>query len=88
MYIIKGFKMKQLGVSQAQAKFTTILSNNENVLIVDKKTKTKKAVILSYKDYQRLINQNKKPKKTFDKFVGVLNKDFKSDDEKYNRIIN
>ena len=47
--------MKEIGVLQAQAEFTTILSNNENVLIVDKKTKTKKAVILSYKDYQRLI---------------------------------
>jgi len=80
--------MKELGVLQAQAEFTTILSNNENVLIVDKKTKTKKAVILSYKDYQRLINHNKKPKKIFDKFVGVLSKDFKSNDEKYNRIIN
>jgi len=79
--------MKELGVSQAQAKFTTILSNSENVLIVDKKTKTKKAVILSYKDYQKLLKQSKKPKNSFNKFVGILDKNFKTDDEKYNRIV-
>jgi len=79
--------MRELGVAQAQAKFTTILSNSENVLIVDKKTKTKKAVILSYKDYQKLLKQSKKPKNSFNKFVGILDKNFKTDDEKYNRIV-
>ena len=79
--------MRELGVAQAQAKFTTILSNSENVLIVDKKTKTKKAVILSYKDYQKLLKQSKKPKNSFNKFIGILDKNFKTDDEKYNRIV-
>ena len=79
--------MRELGIAQTQAKFTTILSNSENVLIVDKKTKTKKAVILSYKYYQKLLKQSKKPKNSFNKFVGILDKNFKTDDEKYNRIV-
>ena len=35
MYIYKGIKMLELGISQAQTQFTQIL--NQTVLIVDKK---------------------------------------------------
>ena len=80
--------MQELGVSQAQANFTKLLK--EAVTIVDKKTNTKKAVILPYVEYEKLIKKIKKKKKSrpFDKFVGILDKNFKTDDERYNRIVN
>lgn len=80
--------MQELGVSQAQANFTKLLK--EAVTVVDKKTNTKKAVILPYTEYEKLINKVKKQKNSrpFDKFVGILDKNFKTDDERYNRIVN
>ena len=80
--------MQELGVSQAQANFTKLLK--EAVTVVDKKTNTKKAVILPYEEYEKLLRkiQQKKKSRPFDKFVGILDKNFKTDDERYNRIIN
>jgi hypothetical protein len=74
--------MLELGVSQAQAQFTKILNNK--VVIVDKKSNKKKAIILPYDEYMRLV---KNEKETFNEFVGILDDSFKTDDEKYNRII-
>jgi len=80
--------MQELGVSQAQVNFTKIL--NKAITIVDKKTNVKKAVILPYDEYERLMKKIEKKEKNrpFDKFVGALNRDFKTDDERYNKIIN
>ena len=74
--------MLELDISQAQAQFTKIL--NKKVVIVDKKSNKKKAIILPYDEYMRLV---KNEKETFDEFVGILDDGFKTDDEKYNRII-
>ncbi len=82
--------MLELGVSQAQAQFTKLL--NKKVMIIDKKTNIKKAVILPYDEYMQLIAKTKSKKKVkngiFNKYIGLLDKDFKSDDEKYNKILN
>ena len=50
--------MLELGISQAQTQFTQIL--NQTVLIVDKKAHNKKAVILPYDEYKRLISTAQK----------------------------
>ena len=81
--------MIELGVSQAQAQFTKLL--NQTVLIVDKKTHNKKAVIIPYKEYQALIARasTKENLKAglFDKFVGLLDDEFVTGDIKYNEIL-
>jgi len=80
--------MIEMGVSQAQAQFTKLF--DKTVTIVDKKTNKKKAVILPYEEYKRLVAKSKKrdeTSSTFAKFVGVLDKDFKSDDARYNEIV-
>jgi hypothetical protein len=83
--------MISLGVSQAQAQFTQIL--NQAVLIVDKKSHHKKAVILPYDVYLKLIadadtKANKLDDGIFSKFVGILDDDFQTNDAKYNKIVN
>lgn len=82
--------MIELGISQAQHQFTQIL--NQSVLIVDKKAHHKKAVILPYEEYMRLIasaNTNTKDLDNglFSQFVGTLDNEFVTDDTKYNEII-
>ena len=80
--------MIELGISQVQAQFTKLLS--QSVLIVDKKSRKKKAVILPYEEYERLLKQSETATRnegTFDRFVGVLDDHFATDDERYNRII-
>ncbi len=79
--------MVELGVSQAQANFTKLL--REGAVIVDKKSHMKKAVILPYSEYERLLKGSKKrdQERPFDRFVGALKQDFKTDDERYNRIV-
>ncbi len=76
--------MVELGIAQAQSQFTKIL--NKKVLIVDKKTATKKAVLIPYEEYERLV-KNRSRKNSFDKFVGILDKDFETDDARYNEIV-
>ncbi len=82
--------MIELGISQAQMQFTKILT--EQVMIVDKKNKTKKAVILPYEVYSKLIEKalirEDYLQGSFSKFKGALSKDFKTDDAKYNDILN
>jgi hypothetical protein len=81
--------MLELGVSQAQVQFTKIL--NETVLIVDKKANHKKAIILPYDKYSDLLNQiiskEKSQKGSFDQFVGLLDNEFTTNDERYNEIV-
>ncbi len=81
--------MIELGISQAQSQFTKIL--NQTVIIVDKKSHLKKAVIMPYEEYNRLV-LNAAGKAdfedgTFNQFIGLLDNDFTSNDTKYNEII-
>jgi len=81
--------MLELGVSQAQANFTKLL--NQTVVIVDKKSHQKKAVILPYDEYNSLIAKTIKKDNlengSFSKFVGLLDDDFTTNDDKYKAII-
>jgi len=62
------------------------------MMIVDKRNKTKKAVILPYEVYSKLIKKTLMHEdylqSSFSKFKGSLSKDFKTNDTKYNDIIN
>ncbi|MCK9491183.1 MAG: hypothetical protein M0Q24_03750 [Sulfurimonas sp.] len=81
--------MLELGISQAQAQFTKLLT--QTVFIVDKKAHQKKAVIMPYEDYVKLIKQSIQKENleegSFNKFVGILDKQFETDDEKYKAIV-
>ena len=81
--------MLELGISQAQSQFTKLLS--KTAVIIDKKSNIKKAVMMPYEEYNRLIklaNQNKESNNgVFNQFIGTLDNDFKTDDEKYHRIV-
>ncbi len=81
--------MLELGISEAQTEFTKLL--NKQVTIIDKKNKSKKAVILPYDVYSTLIKKTLLRENylegSFSKFSGLLSKDFKSDDERYNDIV-
>ena len=81
--------MLELGISQAQAQFTKLLS--KTAVIIDKKSNIKKAVMMPYKEYSRLLklaNQNKESDNgIFNQFIGTLDNNFKTDDEKYHRIV-
>ncbi|CAA6826547.1 MAG: Unknown protein [uncultured Sulfurovum sp.] len=82
--------MIELGISQAQTQFTKILT--EEVTIVDKKNKVKKAVILPYEVYAKLVEKalirEDYLEGSFSKFKGTLSKEFTTNDEKYNDIVN
>ena len=81
--------MLELGISQAQAQFTKLLT--QTVFILDKKARQKKAAIMPYSEYEKLIKQASSKESLsdggFNKFVGILDNNFKTDDEKYNKII-
>ncbi|MFA5233461.1 MAG: hypothetical protein WC390_03600 [Sulfurimonas sp.] len=81
--------MLELGISQAQAQFTKLL--NQTVFIVDKKARQKKAVIMPYEEYEKLLKQSIKKENleegSFNKFVGILDNTFATDDEKYKAIV-
>jgi len=81
--------MLELGISQVQAQFTKLLT--QTVFIVDKKAHKKKAVIMPYEDYVKLIKQSIQKENleegSFNKFVGILDKQFETDDEKYKAIV-
>ncbi len=81
--------MIEISISQAQTQFTKLLT--QTVLIVDKKANHKKAVIIPYEEYSRLVakaasNENLKDG-IFSKFVGILDNDFVSSDAKYQEIV-
>ncbi len=81
--------MLELGISQAQTQFTKLLT--QTVIIVDKKSRIKKAVIMPYNEYTQLVNRTLSTEKiedgVFNQFAGILDSEFKTDDEKYNRIV-
>ncbi len=81
--------MLELGISQAQAQFTKILT--KSVIIVDKKAHQKKAVILPYEEYINLLAKVTKKedleKGIFNQFIGILDKDFQEKDTKYQEIL-
>ena len=81
--------MLELRISQAQAQFTKLLT--QTVFIVDKKAHKKKAVIIPYEEYEKLLKQSI-PKQSleedsFNKFVGILDSEFTIDDEKYKAVV-
>jgi len=81
--------MLELGISQAQAQFTKLLT--QTVFIVDKKAHQKKAVIMPYEEYEKLLKQSIRKESledgSFNKFVGMLDNKFEIDDEKYKAIV-
>lgn len=81
--------MLELGISQAQAQFTKLLT--QTVFIVDKKANQKKAVIMPYEEYEKLLKESIKKETlkegSFSKFVGILDDKFITNDEKYNEIV-
>lgn len=81
--------MLELGISQAQTQFTKLLT--QTVVIVDKKAHIKKAVIMPYSEYALLLKRSLSKERTedgvFNKFTGILNNEFQTDDVKYNRVV-
>lgn len=81
--------MLELGISQAQTQFTKLLT--QTVLIVDKKAHQKKAVILPYEEYEKLLRQFATTENlengSFNQFIGILDDKFITDDAKYNEIV-
>ena len=81
--------MIELGIAQAQTQFTRLLG--KTVTIVDKKARKKRAVIMPYEAYRKLLQQARKNNKqkhgVFDPYVGVLDKDFETDDARYQAIV-
>ena len=59
--------------------------------MVEKKEHQKKAVIMPYQEYERLIKNSIKKENlaegSFNKFVGILDNNFTIDDEKYEAIV-
>ena len=59
--------------------------------MVEKKEHQKKAVIMPYEEYEKLIKNSIKIESleegSFNKFVGILDNNFKIDDEKYEAIV-
>jgi hypothetical protein len=70
--------MLEVGVAQAQNQLTKILG--QTTVIVDKKSHKKRAVLIPYKEYDRLIKSSIKKELPnsglFDDFVGVLSSEF------------
>ncbi len=78
--------MLSLSVSQAQRQFTSILS--EVTTIIDKKSNIKKAVIIPYDMYEKLVSKSKKQDKIdLNHFEGILKGDLVTDDPRYNEIL-
>ncbi len=81
--------MLELGISQAQSQFTKLL--NKTVIVVDKKSHKKKAVIIPYDEYLQIVKKNISQDKiqngVFNQFAGILDNNMQIDDEKYNRIL-
>lgn len=81
--------MLELGISQAQAQFTKLLT--QTVFIIDKKAHKKKAVIMPYEEYEKLLEQSVSKESleegSFNSFVGILDDEFVADDEKYKAIV-
>ena len=84
--------MIEMGIAEVQNKFTKLLSTP--VTIVDKKSHKKKAVILPYDVYEKLVRTQRKEKvfrddAELDAFLGLLEgaDTLDIDDERYKAII-
>ncbi len=84
--------MIEMGISEVQNQFTKILS--QSVTIVDKKSHKKRAVILPYEVYEKLLLREKKSKlfeadDELEAFVGILKgaDKLENQDERYKAII-
>jgi len=79
--------MQNLSVSEAQKQFTKLFSTT--TIIIDKKSYVKKADLLPYETYKKLlaVSKSKQPRLNFDSFEGVLSKDFETDDVRYQEIV-
>ena len=81
--------MLELSISQAQAQFTKLLT--QTVTIVDKKAHQKKAVLIPYDTYMELLSKSTDEKElkdgSFNQFIGILDKNFETDDLRYQEII-
>ena len=84
--------MIEIGIAEAQNKFTKLLSTA--VTIVDKKSHKKKAVILPYSVYEKLVRTQRKEKvfrddAELDAFLGLLEGADRLDtnDERYKAIV-
>jgi len=84
--------MIEIGIAEAQNKFTKLLSTA--VIIVDKKSHKKKAVILPYSVYEKLVRTQRKEKvfrddAELDAFLGLLEgaDTLDTNDERYKAIV-
>jgi hypothetical protein len=80
--------MLELTISQVQKQLASILS--ETTLVVDKAHKEKKAVILPYELYEKLMKECKIQRyeiHDLDKYIGILSDDFETNDQRYARIV-
>jgi len=84
--------MLEMGISEVQSQFTKLLS--KPVLIVDKKSHKKRAVILPYAMYEELKIQKNKAKvfeedRELDAFIGILKgtDSLGIEDKRYREII-
>ena len=80
--------MLELTIVQVQKQLANILS--ETILVVDKKSHEKQAVILPYDIYEVLLKECKSHKhksNDLDKYIGILSDDFETSDQRYASII-
>ena len=78
--------MLELGISQVQTQLTKLL--DKSVMIVDKKTKKRRAVMIPYHEYEALrSNQKSNINSDFEAFVGALDSDFVTKDIRYRDIL-
>ena len=84
--------MKELNISQAQQQFTSLLSATEVTTIIDKKNHLKKAVVMPYSLYEKLIasavNTKTEQSLELEQFVGIFSDELQSDDVRYNAVKN
>lgn len=82
--------MLEIGVAEAQKSLLKILDTS--TIIIDRRSNVRKAVVLPYAEYEKLLRQNRREilfekDDEIEQFIGLFSKDFKADDIKYNKII-
>lgn len=81
--------MLELEISQVKTRLTELLS--QTVYVLDAHAKERKAVLLPYAEYKSLLAKaaikEELSKGAFNKFVGILDSSFKTQDEKYQEIL-
>jgi hypothetical protein len=81
--------MLELGISQVQKNFLELL--DKIVIIIDRKSHIKKAVILPYDEYRSLLLKANKEvdleEGSFSRFIGILDDKYQIEDERYKAIV-